>query len=353
MNAEKSQIMQIAADIRSLEFEIRLLSGAKTVQHVTRQGMSTLIDGSYHKSAHFSGARESGGQHSSGAENTSAATGGLSGIKKRLMNCFAQDDPLEHDRTVRTTFPGKSYSLSPLASSLLPSPLLSRLPSFRATVASHFSSLPHLLPSPPRLIAPSPSQNISEAILEDEDSPASAVPQPLAAPSVNLDRSPGLSADSSSETILDSAPRTRAVVDRPGLQTVKRNLVSFFEDRDAARLSSSSSSHHSSSLLRSESEPASAAPGPMRCVHGSPGGVFEKADGAVGEWTDVDLGRWATVSKRAAVSPVASRATAASPMPVVLQYRVLGRRASPGGEMCVETLEMDESLDRCARPLPE
>jgi hypothetical protein len=68
----------------------------------------------------------------------------------------------------------------------------------------------------------------------------------------------------------------------------------------------------------------------------------------VGEWTDVDLGRWATVSKKAAVSPVAARVTAASPMPVVLQHRVLERYAV-ACEAGVETL--DTSAD--SLPLDE
>jgi hypothetical protein len=121
MSSEKSQIMQIAADIRSLEFEIRLLSGAKTVQQVTRQGPSALLDGSSAgKLGHTSGSKGGAGQHLSGMENTSSASGGgagagsgagggLSGIKKQLLNFFTHEDPLEQDRTVCATHNSPFY----------------------------------------------------------------------------------------------------------------------------------------------------------------------------------------------------------------------------------------------------
>ena len=345
MSSEKSQIMQIAADIRSLEFEIRLLSGAKTVQQVTRQGTSALLDGSSAgKFGHISGSKGGAGQQLSGMENTSSASGGganagcgggLSGIKKQLLNFFTHEDPLEQDRTVCATHRQCAF---------LPSPC----------TATHFQE--HCWYCADHLYVA--LQSLSEAVVQDEDPRAAGAPQPsrmvlaLDSSSAFLDDS---DADKSSEEILSAGPKgLRAKVDRPNLNAVKRNLVSCFEDRDVVNISASSAKHQTPALTSrrdAEQSRGSAA----RDEHESPslGDIaFEQTESsgssAVGEWTDVDLGRWATVSKKAAVSPVAARVTAASPMPVVLQHRVLERHAV-ACEAGVETL--DTSAD--SLPLDE
>jgi hypothetical protein len=192
-------------------------------------------------------------------------------------------------------------------------------------------------------------QSLSEAILEDEDPRAAGAPRPsrvalaLDGSSAILDDS---DADKSSEEIVSAGPKgLRAKVDRPNLNAVKRNLVSCFEDRDVANISTSSAKHQTSALkIRRDAEQSKG--GAARDVNESSslGDIaFEQTESsgssAVGEWTDVDLGRWATVSKKAAVSPVAARVTAASPMPVVLQHRVLERHAVACETGVIETLD--------------
>jgi hypothetical protein len=149
-------------------------------------------------------------------------------------------------------------------------------------------------------------------------------------------------------------------VDRRSLRTVKRNLLSCYDEVQGN--DSDAQAHVSTSVevarphaagttpLRAfaENREAFSAPRahptrhPLRSTAaGSESPGFESGFAASTEgtraWTDVDLSKWATVSK-VAVSPVV-RGTLASPMPVVLPHRILQHQpaASRGDEDSILT----------------
>jgi hypothetical protein len=142
------------------------------------------------------------------------------------------------------------------------------------------------------------------------------------------------SCDDTSQSSGNNASRS-SKVDRRSLRTVKRNLLSCYDesngnDSDAAM--GTSRNLEESRSLADENEVQSSAPRtrgsrrPLRATYSvaeSPGFESAFAGGAsdAQAWADVDLSKWATVSK-VAVSPVV-RGTLASPMPVVLPHRVL------------------------------
>jgi hypothetical protein len=148
------------------------------------------------------------------------------------------------------------------------------------------------------------------------------------------------SCDNTSQSSGNNASRS-SKVDRRSLRAVKRNLLSCYDeshgnDSDAvmgtSRNLEESRSHASPSRGFADENEVLSAPRtrdsrrPLKATYSvaeSPGfdNAFSGGASDAQAWADVDLSKWATVSK-VAVSPVV-RGTLASPMPVVLPHRVV------------------------------